>query len=372
MGCFLVSKYTLDFKKKVVSDYLNNEGGYRYLGHKYQIDHTLVREWVKVYGYHGWSGLEGGSKSYTTSFKLSVIQYIHEHKLSNKEAAQKFNIGSHSTIRKWLDLYNENGASALENKKRGRPTNMKLDQSSLNGASKETLEKEVLRLRAENAYLKKLEALIQKQDLSKKKSRSKQLFSSKKKYKLTLLLSIAKMAKSTFYYWVKKLAKPDKYSVLKKEIKSIVEESKYTYGYRRVTIMLKRKGHIVNHKTVRKLMSQLNLTCRIRRKRYKSYKGTVGKVAENILKREFTKNKPNTKWVTDVTEFNVRGNKLYLSPILDLFNGEIISYSVSTKPHYKMIDEMLKKALENKKMMERPVLHSDQGWQYQMSDYQKN
>ncbi|EPH93037.1 hypothetical protein D922_02240 [Enterococcus faecalis 06-MB-DW-09] len=94
------------------------------------------------------------------------------------------------------------------------------------------------------------------------------------------------------------------------------------------------KGYSINHKTVRKLMSQMGLTCQIRIKRYKSYKGTVGKIAKNVLKRKFSVGKPNKKWVTDVTGFKVNGKKVYLSSILDLFNGEIISYSTSTRPTY--------------------------------------
>lgn len=131
------------------------------------------------------------------------------------------------------------------------------------------------------------------------------------------------------------------------------------------------KGHTINHKTVRKLMSQMGLTCQIRIKRYKSYKGKVGKIAKNILKRNFSIDKPNKKWVTDVTEFKIKGTKVYLSPILDLFNGEIISYSVSTRPTYNLIEEMLQQAIEKKKTQESLILHSDQGWHYQMPQYQK-
>ena len=152
-------KYTFVFKKKVVSDYLNNEGGYKYLAHKYQINRTLVRHWVRIYNYHGWEGLVGGGKSYTTKFKLDVIEYMETNGLSIQETAKKFNIGSNRTLRK-----------ISMNSKLNIPKKLK----------DESLEEEVIRLRAENAYLKKLETLIQEQDLSKKKSRLKQSFSSKK------------------------------------------------------------------------------------------------------------------------------------------------------------------------------------------------
>ncbi|BDP94053.1 hypothetical protein EfmGK941_10580 [Enterococcus faecium] len=91
-------KYTFVFKKKVVSDYLNNEGGYKYLAHKYQINRTLVRHWVRIYNYHGWEGLVGGGKSYTTKFKLDVIEYMETNGLSIQETAKKFNIGSNRLL----------------------------------------------------------------------------------------------------------------------------------------------------------------------------------------------------------------------------------------------------------------------------------
>ena len=116
-------------------------------------------------------------------------------------------------------------------------------------------------------------------------------------------------------------------------------------------------------------MSQMGLTCQIRIKRYKSYKGTVGKIAKNVLKRNFSVDTPNKKWVTDVTEFKIKGRKIYLSPILDLFNGEIISYSISTSPTYKLIEEMLQQAIKKKGTEGSLILHSDQGWQYQHKYY---
>ncbi|BDP61229.1 transposase [Enterococcus faecium] len=173
-------KYTFVFKKKVVSDYLNNEGGYKYLAHKYQINRTLVRHWVRIYNYHGWEGLVGGGKSYTTKFKLDVIEYMETNGLSIQETAKKFNIGSNRTLRSTIEQYEDLSRgirSALIIKD-------SLRQSLLSNLDKklkdESLEEEVIRLRAENAYLKKLETLIQEQDLSKKKSRLKQSFSSKK------------------------------------------------------------------------------------------------------------------------------------------------------------------------------------------------
>lgn len=122
-------------------------------------------------------------------------------------------------------------------------------------------------------------------------------------------------------------------------------------------------------------MKQSGLKSVIRVKKYRSFKGDVGKVAENILQRNFKATGPHQKWATDVTEFNVKGNKLYLSPIIDLFNGEIISYNLSTSPNFKQILEMLNEAFKRRKKDKvtviKTILHSDQGWQYRMQSYQK-
>ena len=119
---------------------------------------------------------------------------------------------------------------------------------------------------------------------------------------------------------------PDFYAEIKDQILKIYQQHKGRYGYRRITALLRHMGHIINHKAVQNLMQLLNLKSIVRRKKYQSFKGDTGKVTDHVLNRQFESNAPNTKWVTDVTEFNVQGNKLYLSPVMDLFNGEIIAY----------------------------------------------
>ena len=120
-----------------------------------------------------------------------------------------------------------------------------------------------------------------------------------------------------------------------------------------------------------KLMKIEGLTCQLRQKRYQSYKGQVGKAAPNLLNRDFSATQPNQKWVTDVTEFLVLGQKIHLSPILDLFNREVISYSISASPSFPATIEMLKKAFQRLPEKVDLILHSDQGWQYQMKLYQR-
>ncbi len=133
------------------------------------------------------------------------------------------------------------------------------------------------------------------------------------------------------------------------------------------------RGFNVNHKKVLRLMSKMNLWAKVRRKRkYSSYKGTIGKIADNLISRKFHSEKPNQKWYTDVTEFNIKGEKLYLSPILDGYNQEIISYNISKSPNLNQIYDMLDKAYEKFDDLKGLIFHSDQGWQYQHNSYQKS
>ena len=172
------------------------------------------------------------------------------------------------------------------------------------------------------------------------------------------------MPRSTFYYHLNQSKKDDKYKEIKEEIFSIFHENKGRYGYRRITLELKNRGFIINHKTVYSLMKLLGLQSIQRPKRkYTSYKGTIGKIADNLLKREFNAEKPNQKWATDVTEFKVNDKKLYLSPIVDLFNGEIISYNLSRHPIFAQVVDMLEKAFCKIPDNTNLILHSDQGWQ---------
>ena len=190
------------------------------------------------------------------------------------------------------------------------------------------------------------------------------------KFDLNLLLNQTNMARSNFYYHQKKIESTDKYAQIKELIKSIYHNHKGRYGYRRITDELNHKGIVINHKTVLRLMKLLGLKSLIRVKKYKSYKGEQGKIAPNLLKRNFKAEAPNQKWATDITEFNISGKKLYLSPIIDLFNQEIISYELTERPVFNQVVMMLKKAFKKIPNNTNLTLHSDQGWQYQMKQYQ--
>jgi len=190
-------------------------------------------------------------------------------------------------------------------------------------------------------------------------------------FPLDILLKIIKLARSTYYYHLKQLNLEDKNQAVKNEIETIYNDHKGNYGYRRITLELRNRGFIVNHKKVQRLMKMLGLSARIRRKRkYSSYHGEVGKKAENIIQRQFKAEKPMEKCYTDITEFSIptSNQKLYLSPILDGYNSEIIAYTLSSSPNLNQVKDMLEQAFREEQY-ENTILHSDQGWQYQHEFY---
>jgi transposase InsO family protein len=190
-------------------------------------------------------------------------------------------------------------------------------------------------------------------------------------FPVTDLLKLAGLARSTFYYQLGVMEGGDRFAQLKAKIRAVYERHRGRYGYRRITIELCQAGEQVNHKTVQRLMGQLQLKSVVRPKKYRSWRGEVGRTAPNRLQRQFEAAGPNQKWVTDVTEFNIGGQKLYLSPVMDLYNGEIIAWQTDRTPRFAMVHGMLRKALARLNPGERPLLHSDQGWQYQMHAYRR-
>ena len=192
-------------------------------------------------------------------------------------------------------------------------------------------------------------------------------------FRLDLLLTTAQLARATYYYQLKQLAKEDKDKALKADIQAIFEEHKGNYGYRRVYLELRNRGYVINHKKVQRLMQVLGLSARIRkRKKYKSYKGDVGKKAPNLINRAFEGAKPFEKCYTDVTEFALPNysEKLYLSPVLDGYNSEIFDFTLSRSPNLMQVKSMLEKAFPEA-AYPNTILHSDKGWQYQHEAYHR-
>lgn len=203
------------------------------------------------------------------------------------------------------------------------------------------------------------------------------------KYPLKILLNVSGVKKSTYYYTLSKINKDTKNDEIMNAIIDIYYTHKARYGYRRITLELHNRGYIVNHKKVKRLMSKMGLYALTPKAKYKSYKGDMNGTTKNLLltkvvdeenhktiyERNFNTTSCNEIWSTDVSEFHIAVGKLYLSPIIDFHNREIISYNISTSPNFEQTRDMLTKAFKQFDDLTGLILHSDQGWQYQMQPY---
>ncbi|WP_314073050.1 IS3 family transposase [uncultured Granulicatella sp.] len=192
-------------------------------------------------------------------------------------------------------------------------------------------------------------------------------------YQLKYLLKAMKMAKSTYYFELNKVdAVAEKNGDLLLEIQTIFHENKGRYGVRRIYQELRRRGYVVNHKRIQRLMHINDLFGKRPKQKYHSYRGSVGKVADNIINRDFVAKRPLQKWSTDVSQFTFSWGKCFFSPILDMSTNEIISYDLSLSPDLEQIQRMLNRAFKKFPDVNGLILHSDQGWQYQHAFYQQS
>ncbi|MDR5818835.1 MULTISPECIES: IS3 family transposase [unclassified Caballeronia] len=372
-----MSKHSARFKQAVVKDYLcGKHGGFAGVAHRHGTDHGTVRKWVAAWRAHGAAAFRKKYSFYDGQFKLKVLQFMHTKALSCRETAAVFDIRNPGVISVWKRRYDSGGMQALEPRPRGRsvkqpkssvpPVSSKPDEAR----TKEELLKELNYLRMENAYLKKPRCLDPLGQPHSAKQKAQVVAGLRHEFALGGLLKVAGLARSTFYYQCKVSQKADKHTQLKARIRSVFKQHKGRYGYRRITSAIRHLGTVVNHKTVQRLMQLMKLKSLVRPKKFRAFRGTVGGIAPNVLQRQFDADAPNQKWVTDITEFRVGERKLYLSPVLDLYNGEIVAYETATRPAFAMVASMIKKAFKRLGAGDRPVIHSDQGWHYQMGAYQ--
>lgn len=189
---------------------------------------------------------------------------------------------------------------------------------------------------------------------------------------LKYLLEVLGMARSTYYYELSKTdAVQERNVTIEAEIRAIYTQNKGRYGVRRVHAELINRGFAVNHKRVQRLMHRMNLFGKRPKEKYHSYKGNIGRVADNVINRNFSTSKPLEKWTTDVSEFSFSWGKCYISPILDMNTNEIIAYDLSQSPNLEQISRMLHAAFERFPHLDGLVMHSDQGWQYQHVMYRE-
>jgi len=382
-----MAKHSFEFKKKVVLEYLDGKGGTSYLSKKYGLgSDSQLRKWINAYNAFGDEGLMRSRKQSKYSFekKISVVELYLSSEISYQDLAIQEGISNPSMITNWVNRFRAAGPDALKSRKKGRKKT--LDKPKIDIKAQETeerivdtsaehireLEDELLKLRIENAFLKELRRL-RLEDEAKMRERGE--------FKLKDLLSYTGMPKATYMYWQKRIDKENPDKEIEEKIIEIRETHK-NYGYRRVVGELRNQGYCVNKKKVQRIMQKLGLqvTSFIRKSRkYSSYKGKIGTVAPNRIRRRFNTYIPHQKITTDTTEFkyyeiNAKGHmtmhKLYLDPFMDMCNGEIISYGIDKHPSAKNVMDALEQAIAiTSDCKYRRTFHSDQGWAYQMKAY---
>jgi transposase InsO family protein/transposase-like protein len=232
------------------------------------------------------------------------------------------------------------------------------------------LKRQIRRLKLEKDILEGAVELIKKDpgiDLKSLTNREKAILidALKNEYPLNELLDCLGMARSSYFYHRRASALPDKYEQLRRRIIELFHENCRRYGYRRIQILLIREEKHVSEKVVRRIMSESDLVVVGKKRRnYRSYQGGNHPAADNLIDRDFHAEAPNVKWLTDITEFAIPAGKVYLSPIVDCFDGLVTSWSIGTSPNAELVNTMLDRATITLKEGEHPLVHSDRGFHY--------
>ncbi|MBF1764185.1 MAG: IS3 family transposase [Veillonella sp.] len=400
-----MAKYSLIFKLKVVTAYLNGEGGYEYLTKKYGVKTTSqVRRWISAFKEFGKDGLcrKRNNTRYTSEFKLAVVESYLTSELSYRQIALQYGLNNPSLIARWKSDFMKYGTNAFVERPKGRiPTMSRTDEKakitthtkSRNQKKKKELtpeqarilelEKQLRYAQIENAYLKELRRL-RLEDARKMKEQQESLAVSEEKFKLTEILAALRFPKATYMYWQQRFDRVDPDLQIRIAIEDIRKDHP-NYGYRRLLLLLRSRGIVINKKRLQRIMQKFNLQVIAfsrKSRKYNSYKGVKGRIAPNRIKRRFYCSQPHQKITTDTTEFKyyeldangaLKVGKLYLDPFMDLYNLEIISFSISPTPSAESILSAQQQAIEKTADAKyRRTFHSDRGWGYQMKAYQHN
>jgi len=286
---------------------------------------------------------------------------------SAQSVAQELGV-SRPSLYKWKNQLLGHDASASMKRKQDSPPSIErveLEQQV------EALRQDIRRLRFEQDLLKKANELLKKdlgidRLLLTNREKTQLVDALREIYTLTELLREVGLPRSSYFYHRTRLQVADKYVEVRRVMAGIFESNYRCYGYRRMHASLSKQSVNVSEKVVRRLMKQERLVAVGRkRRRYGSYMGEISPAPDNLLNRDFSASAPNEKWLTDITEFQIPAGKVYLSPMIDCFDGMVVSWSIGTRPDAELVNTMLDAAIETvTAVRDRPVVHSDRGGHY--------
>ncbi len=367
------------------------------IARKFNIYENYLRYLLKLMDMHGCEIVKHDKNHhYSPAFKLNAINRVLLSHESLPYVSLDLGLPNSGLLSAWIKSFKENGYTVVE-KHKGRKqydrTEREEDTGGTGGrertltpAKSETYRRELI--------LKKIGCLSSrkgetgKEEIAQVITELRQELSCSLKFILDTIHAnpnLPQISRSDYYYQMKKPDKDAKNEQLMQEIEAIYYMHRKRYGYRRITQTLRQMGCIINHKKVKRLMKKMGLYGITPKAKYKSYKGDFNGTVDNCLihkvidekqhktyySRDFQTTGCNEKWTTDITEFHIAAGKVYLSPIMDMHNREIISYNISTRPDFRQIEGMLEQALAKYPDLKGLVFHSDQGWQYQMWSYHK-
>lgn len=278
---------------------------------------------------------------------------------------------SRASIYSWRRKYLNGGAGALMSQKKHLPRGeLTAETASTVDANQDNLMAKVKELEFENDILKETIKILKKDqgiDLLMLKNKEKTMIvdTLRSKYSLSKLLEKMHISKSSYCYQHKHLYSTNKYEPIKEKIIELFNENSERYGYRRIQALLRKDNIQISEKIVRKIMKENNLIVKTKKtKKYNSYQGEISKAVDNFLNRNFHAERPNEKMLTDITEFSIPAGKVYLSPIIDCFDGMVTTWNVSTKPDADLVNQMLDTYYFSLANGEKPLIHSDRGAHY--------
>ena len=374
-------KLSYEDKVRMYRSWKRNEKSPKQLSKEKGLTYSTVEYMVRLMDHHGEEIVRHGkNRYYSPEFKEKAIKRVLVGRESLASVAIDIGLPNNGALFAWIKSYKENRYTVVE-RKRGRHGRKETEDNRKVRSRAESLEGREPEAYYRERILKKIECLsfgkrkVRREEIAVVISELRQELKCSLRFILETLKEspqLPQISKSDYYYVMSKKDKDLKNDEVMNRIIDIYYRHKGRYGYRRIHLQLFREGIYINRKKVQRMMRRMGLLgIRRNKRKYSSYQGTIGKVADNLIERDFFADKPNKKWYTDITEFNLRGDKVYLSPILDGYAGDIVSYNISRRPDFYQIYDMLNKAFMENPEIHDLIFHSDQGWQYQHYGYQK-